>query len=107
MPSVKPTLALAVLLASPILGACVEPGVCDGVHLLQAQTADEEADEMHRFRAECRPLSMRVFGADGRPVPIDDDWMSQVHHIELSGRGSRLFEHTILDTKNLAHLTGE
>lgn len=108
MPSVKPTFAvLALLLASPTLGGCVEPGVCDGLYLLQVQTADEEASEMHNFRAECRPLSMRAFDANDQPVPIAGEWMPRVHHIELSGRGSRTFEHTILDGKNLALLTGE
>jgi hypothetical protein len=99
--------ALALLLASPTLGGCVEPGVCDGLYLLQVQTVDEEASEMHNFRAECRPLSMRAFDASGHPVPIAGDWMAKVHRIELSGRGSRAFEHTVLDGKNLAHLTGE
>ncbi len=105
---VKPSLAtLALLLATALAGGCVRPGVCDGVGLLQAQTADEEADEMHRFRDECRPLSLRALDLEGRPVPIAEGWMAKVHHIRLSGRGSRPFEHTVLDGENLAHLTGE
>lgn len=118
---VKPTpAALAVVLAS-LLGGCVEPGTCDGLYLRQVQTADEEADEMHNFRAECRPLSLRALDASGEPIPIagaldargqplpidDRTWMAEVHHIELSGRGSRPFEHTVLDGKNLVHLTGQ
>jgi hypothetical protein len=99
--------ALALLLASALAGGCVQPGVCDGVGLVQAQTADEEADEMHRFRNECRPLSLRALDVADRPVPIAEGWMAKVHHISLSGRGSRPFEHTVLDGKNLAHLTGE
>ena len=107
MAAVKPILAsLAVLLVSPLAG-CAKPGVCEGAGLLQAQTADEEADEMYRFRDECRPLSLRAFDAAGQPVPIAEGWMAKVHHIELSGRGSRSFEHAVLDGKNLAHLTGE
>lgn len=105
---VKPTLvSLALLFVALGLGGCVEPGVCDGVDLVQVQTPDEEADEMHRFRAECRPLSLRAFDAADAPVPIAGGWMTKVHHIEVSGRGSRLFEHVVLDGKNLAHLTGE
>lgn len=104
----KPTVAvLALVLASPLASGCVEPGVCDGAGLLLAQTADEEADEMHRFRDECRPLSLRALDGDDRPIPIAEGWMARVHHIELSGRGSRPFEHTVLAGKNLAHLTGE
>lgn len=107
-PVVKPRLAvLTLFLASALAGGCVRPGVCDGAGLVQAQTADEEADEMHRFRDECRPLSMRALDADDQPIPIAEGWMAKVHHIQLSGRGSRPFEHTILDGKNLAHLTGE
>lgn len=120
-PLVKPTLpALTVVLASLLVGGCGEPGVCDGLYLRQVQTADEEADEMHNFRAECRPLSLRALDASGepipiagaldargRPLPIDGAWMAKVHHIELSGRGSRPFEHAVLDGKNLVHLTGE
>jgi len=107
---VKPTvavLALALALASPLASGCVAPGVCDGAALLLVQTADEEADEMHRFRDECRPLSLRALDAAGQPIPIAEGWMAKVHHIELSGRGSRPFEHTVLAGKNLAHLTGE
>ena len=106
-PLSRPLAALALLFASALAGGCIEPGVCDGVGLLQAQTADEEADEMHRFRDECRPLSLRALDADGQPIPIAEGWMAKVHHIELSGRGSRPFEHTVLDGKNLAHLTGK
>ena len=62
MPTVKPTLvALALVLASPLVSGCGEPGVCDGLYLKQVQTANEEADEMYNFRAECRPLSLRAF----------------------------------------------
>jgi hypothetical protein len=105
---VKATLAaLALVLASPLLGGCVAPGICDGLYLEQVQTADEEASEMHNFHAECRPLSMRAFDANDQPVPIVGDWMSKVHRIQLSGRGSRSFDHTVLATKNLEHLTGE
>lgn len=105
---VKPTVAvLALVLASPLASGCVEPGVCDGAGLLLAQTADEEADEMHRFRDECRPLSLRALDDGGRPIPISEGWMAKVHHIELSGRGSRPFEHTVLAGRNLVHLTGE
>jgi len=99
--------SLALLLASSVLGGCAEPGVCDGLYLSQVQTADEEASEMVSFRAECRPLSLRAFDASGQPVPITAGWMAKVHRIELSGRGSRSFEHTVLDGKNLVHLTGE
>jgi hypothetical protein len=105
---VKPTfVSLALLFVALGLGGCVEPGVCDGVDLVQVQTADEEVDEMHRFRAECRPLSLRAFDAAGTPVPIAADWMMKVHRVEISGRGGRRFEHVVLDGKNLAHLTGE
>lgn len=105
---VKPMVApLALALASVLASGCVEPGVCEGAGLLLAQTADEEADEMHRFRDECRPLSLRALDGDDRPVPIAAGWMSKVHHIELAGRGSRPFAHTVLDGKNLVHLTGE
>lgn len=104
----KPTLvALALVLASPLASGCAKPGVCDGLYLLQVQTANEETDEMVSFRAECRPISLRAFDASGEPVPIAADWMAKVHHIELSGRGGRSFEHTVLDGKNLAYLTGE
>lgn len=91
-----------------VCGGCVEPGVCAGTDLVQVQTADEESDEMRRFRAECGPLSMRIFDASGEGIPFSDEqWMSKVHHIELSGRGSRKFEHTVLDGKNVGHLMGE
>lgn len=99
---------LASLALSSAIAGCGQPGVCDGLYLRQVQTANEEADEMHGFRAECRPLSMRAFDASGEPVPIaGSDWMSKVHHIELSGRGGQRFEHTVLEGKNLAHLVGE
>lgn len=105
---VKPTLvSLALLLVALGLGSCAEPGVCDGVSLVQVQTPDEEVDEMHRFRAECRPVSLRAFDAADAPVPIAAGWMTKVHHVEVSGRGGRLFEHVVLDGKNLVHLTGE
>ena len=75
---VKPNVAvLALVLASPLASGCVEPGVCDGAGLLLVQTADEEADEMHRFRDECRPLSLRALDdaatADG-PLAIEMAW---------------------------------
>jgi hypothetical protein len=105
---VKPTLvALALVLASLLASGCSEPGVCDGLYLLQVQTVNEEADEMASFRAECRPLSLRAFDASDEPVPIAADWMTKVHHIELAGRGGRSFDHIVLDGKNLAYLTGE
>jgi hypothetical protein len=109
MLAVKPVLSslVALVLVSSAAG-CVKPGVCEGVDLVQVQTIDEEADEMRRFRAECGPLSMRIFDASGQAIPFSDEqWTSKVHHIDVSGRGSRLFQHTVLDGKNVLLMMGE
>lgn len=109
MLAVKPVLAslVALVLVSSAAG-CAKPGVCEGADLVQVQTVDEEADEMRRFRAECGPLSMRIFDAADQAIPFSDEqWTTKVHHIDLSGRGSRKFQHTVLDGKNVLLMMGE
>ncbi len=108
VPVKRSSLLVAPLLASQLASGCVEPGVCAGTDLLQVQTVDEESDEMRRFRAECSPISLRIFDASDRAIPFSDaQWMAKVHHIDLSGRGGRRFRHTVLDGKNVGHLMGE
>jgi len=91
-----------------IVGCDGEPGICGGAELSQVQTREEEAEAMQRFRDECRPLSMRAYDAADEALSLSDtDWMSHVHHVSLSGAGSRLFEHTVIEGNNLGLLMGE
>lgn len=91
-----------------LAGCDAKPGICEGSELGQVQTSAEEAEAMQRFRDECRPLSMRAYDATGQAVPFSDDtWMTRVHRLELSGAGKRLFEHAVLEGKNVALLMGE
>lgn len=83
-------------------------GICDGAELRQVQTSLEEAEAMQRFRDECRPLSMRAYDANDEAVPFSaTDWMSRVRRVDLSGAGRRLFEHRVIEGKNVGLLMGE
>lgn len=91
-----------------LAGCNQTPGICDGAELSQAETSLDEAEAMQRFRDECRPLSMRAFDSSGEAIPFSSsDWMTRVHRISLSGAGRRLFDHQVIEGKNVGLLMGE